>query len=84
MTYLELIRPAEYKLDKGNITLGQYERIIELLNREIQPEIIRCKDCKYWRIDSEGERYCDRIVGVLGCDDGNGFCSDAEKRGQLE
>lgn len=50
------------------------------LNREIQPEIIRCKDCKYWRIDSEGERYCDRIVGVLGCDDGNGYCSDAERR----
>ena len=45
-----------------------------------QPEIIRCKDCKYWRIDSEGERYCDRIVGVLGCDAGNGFCSDAERR----
>lgn len=43
-------------------------------------EIIRCKDCKYWRIDLEGERYCDRIVGVLGCDDGNGYCSDAERR----
>lgn len=52
----------------------------EPLNREIQPEIIRCKDCKYWRIDSEGERYCDRIVGVLGCEDGNGYCSDAERR----
>ena len=45
-----------------------------------KPEIIRCKDCKYWRIDSEGERYCDRIVGVLGCEDGNGYCSDAERR----
>ena len=80
MTYLELIRSAEYKLDKGNITLGQYERMIEPLNREIQSEITQCKNCKYWRIDSEGERYCDRIVGVLGCDDGNGFCSDAERR----
>lgn len=46
----------------------------------IVEEIIRCKDCKYWRIDSEGERYCDRIVGVLGCDDGSGYCSDAERR----
>lgn len=81
MTYLDLIRSAEYKLDKGNITLGQYERMIEPLNREIQPEIIRCKDCKYWRIDSEGERYCDRIVGALGCDDGSGYCSDAERGG---
>jgi hypothetical protein len=61
-------------------SMSRYERMIEPLNREIQPEIIRCKDCKYWRIDSEGERYCDRIVGVLGCDDGNGYCSDAERR----
>ena len=45
-----------------------------------QPEIIRCKDCKYWRIDSEGERYCDRIVGVSECEDGSGYCSDAERR----
>lgn len=81
MTYLNLIRSAEYKLDKGNITLGQYERMIEPLNREIQPEIIRCKDCKYWRMDLEGERYCACIVGVLGCDDGSGYCSDAERRG---
>lgn len=52
----------------------------EPLNREIQPEIIRCKDCKYWRMDLEGERYCACIVGVLGCDDGSGYCSDAERR----
>lgn len=38
MTYLDLIRSAEYKLDKGNITLGEYEEMIEPLKREIQPE----------------------------------------------
>ena len=47
MTYLELIRSAEYKLDKGHITLGEYEKMIKPLNREIQPEIILCKDCKH-------------------------------------
>lgn len=47
MTYLDLIRDADRKLDNGRITLGEYEKIIEPLKREIQPEIIRCKDCKH-------------------------------------
>lgn len=38
MTYLDLIRSAEYRLDKGHITLGRYEEMIEPLKREIQPE----------------------------------------------
>ena len=38
MTYLDLIRSAEYKLDKGNITLKKYEEMIKPLKREIQPE----------------------------------------------
>ena len=52
MTYLDLIRDADRKLDKGHITLGRYEEMIEPLKREMQPEIIRCKDCKYM-IDAE-------------------------------
>ena len=35
MTYLDLIRDADRKLDKGDITLGEYEEMIEPLNREI-------------------------------------------------
>ena len=61
MTYLDLIRDADRKLDKGHITLGRYEEMIEPLNREIQPtvqperkrgewinegRIIRCNKCK--------------------------------------
>lgn len=38
MTYLDLIRSAEYKLDKGHITLRRYEEMIEPLKQEIQPE----------------------------------------------
>ena len=38
MTYLDLIRNADYKLDNDAITLGEYEQMIEPLNREIQPE----------------------------------------------
>lgn len=47
MTYLDLIRDADRQLDDGQITLGEYEQMIEPLKREIQPEIIRCKDCRY-------------------------------------
>ena len=35
MTYLDLIRDADRKLDKGDITLGEYEEMIEPLKREI-------------------------------------------------
>lgn len=35
MTYLDLIRDADRKLDKGHITLGEYEEMIEPLQREI-------------------------------------------------
>ncbi len=38
MTYLDLLRDAVHKLDKGDITLGEYDRMLEPLNREIQPE----------------------------------------------
>ena len=35
MTYLELIRDADRQLDKGDITLGEYEEMIEPLKRGI-------------------------------------------------
>ena len=38
MTYLDLIRKADHELDYGEITIGEYEQMIEPLNREIQPE----------------------------------------------
>ena len=38
MTYLDLIRDADRQLDDGRISLGEYEKMIEPLNREIQPE----------------------------------------------
>ncbi len=38
MTYLDLLRDAVHKLDKGDITLGEYDRMLEPLKQEIQPE----------------------------------------------
>ena len=36
MTYLELIRLADRQLDNGNITIGEYEKMLEPLKQEIQ------------------------------------------------
>lgn len=56
MTYLDLIRKADYELDYGEITLGEYEQMIEPLNREIQPEP---KKSVWIRMsDRDGEYYC--------------------------
>ena len=47
MTYLELIRDADRQLDDGRTTLGEYEKMIKPLEQQIQPEVVRCKDCKH-------------------------------------
>ena len=47
MTYLELIRDADKQLDDGRIALGEYENMIKPLEQQIQPEVVRCKDCKH-------------------------------------
>lgn len=45
-----------------------------------QPEIIRCKDCTYGVQDEYGRWYCRSLGCQIGDEDGNGFCSDAERR----
>lgn len=35
MTYLELLRDAERKLDNDEITLGEYEKLIKPLRQEV-------------------------------------------------
>ena len=43
------------------------------------PEIIRCKNCKYWVVE-EDEAYCDLVIVVRGAKDGSGFCSEAKRK----
>lgn len=38
MTYLELIRDSEFKLEHNEITLGEYYEMTEPLRREIEQE----------------------------------------------
>ena len=39
------------KVDEGKITIGEYERMINVL-RDVEP-VVRCRDCK-WRDDQKG------------------------------
>lgn len=59
MTYLDLLRDAVHKLDKGDITLGEYDRMLEPLKRKIEPErktgrwVKKVDDGMYWYECSE-------------------------------
>ena len=45
-----------------------------------QPEIIRCRDCKYGELDDDDRWYCRSLGCQIGNEDGSGFCADAERR----
>ena len=45
-----------------------------------QPEIVRCKDCKYGEQDEVGRWFCRSLGCQIGDEDGSGFCADAERR----
>lgn len=71
------------KMDDDDVVkMWERIRIINIINKlpSVQPEIIRCKDCKYFEVD-EGinETYCYITDRDTGEDD---FCSYAKKRGE--
>lgn len=45
-----------------------------------QPEIVRCKDCKFGEQDEVGRWFCRSLGCQIGNEDGSGFCADAERR----
>ena len=51
-----------------------------------QPEIIRCKDCRFATLTYDGDcKYCQYLEGEFGLTDavyfdGNDYCSHAERR----
>jgi hypothetical protein len=47
-----------------------------------QPEIVRCKDCKYGEQDEVGRWFCSDLGCQIGNEDGSGFCADAERRAE--
>lgn len=63
------------------ICLGiiEVKKMIRTLQSEI--EIIRCKECIYGEQDEEDRWFCSDLGCQMGDIDGNGFCSDAERKG---
>ena len=55
------------------------DSIIDLLP-SAEPEIIRCKDCKWGAQDEVGRWVCRSLGCQIGNEDGSGFCADAERR----
>ena len=45
-----------------------------------QPEIVRCKECKYGVQDEDKRWYCRGLGCQVGEADGSGYCADAERR----
>ena len=54
-------------------------KILEKLPSE-QPEIIRCKDCKYGEQDDIGRWFCNDLGCQIGSEDGSGYCANAERK----
>ena len=69
---------GEYELGLQN----QWQSDVDALNDlpSAQPEIIRCKDCKWGAQDEVGRWFCRSLGCQIGNEDGSGFCADAERR----
>ena len=64
------------KVDEGEITIGEYERMINVL-RDVEP-VVRCRDCKHNQLPSTcGNANCEIFYGMT---DQDGFCHMAERR----
>ena len=65
----------------GKPMLGAASIVIELKDLpSVQPEIVRCKDCKYGGQDEAGRWFCISLGCQIGNEDGSGYCADAERR----
>ena len=83
MTYLDLLRDADRQLDDGRITIGEYEQMIKPLECEVQPEVVRCGECKWYGRANKQRFYrgmdcLQRRMSTIVPD--KDFCSKAERR----
>lgn len=80
MNAIKVYEDACRKADNSEITLGEFEKMIEPL-MDVEP-VIRCKECKHWHreihngIEFFNFSFCD----LNHCGDGHNFyCADAER-----
>lgn len=69
------------KVDSGEITIGEYERMINVL-RDVEP-VVRCRDCLYWQKSSlfRGHTVCRYVVDCSVVRREDDFCSRGERKG---
>lgn len=65
---------------EGQAQLIDWVKTIVCVMPSAQQEIIRCRDCTYGAKDEDGYWFCRGIECQIGDHEGNGFCSDAERR----
>ena len=74
MTYLDLLRDADRQLDDGRITIGEYEQMIKPLECEVQPEVVRCGECKHFQCNMRFDGYVPKGADAYECRRGCGGC----------
>ena len=78
---MKAIYQAEFQVDKYELykalryDRGQYDK--GYADRD--HEIVRCKDCMYYRPYSDGKMDCDNLFGMADVDP-DGYCSRAERK----
>ena len=80
-TAIRKILSGEQKLTK------EYEQSVKeavnVILNTARCEIVRCKECKHGEQDEYGRWYCRGFGCQVGDEDGNGFCSDAERKNNV-
>ena len=71
------------KVDEGEITIGEYERMINVL-RDVEP-VVRCRECKYWKTIngvtlSRRLKFCTYAIGHNYVRHDEDFCSRGERK----
>ena len=84
LIYLDAAIDAVLKESNADGAYGYMDTksIVDLLSDlpSAQPEIVRCKDCKYGEQDEYSRWYCISLGCPIGSEDGSGYCADAERR----
>ena len=69
----ELIRALQYDRD-------QYEKGYADGKRDAMAELVRCKDCKYWKEEKDLGMFCTHWGSTLTESQAEDFCSYGERR----
>ena len=75
-------RQAAIDAIRGEIEINGYSHVVDVLEQmpSAQPEIIRCKDCRYYQDNNDGYPHINCKWDANETPDADDFCSGAERR----